>query len=76
MPQLVIRNVDPQVVARLKAQAKRHHRSLEGELRQIVTEAARPSRAELAHRALALASALQGRWVGDSAALIREDRDR
>jgi antitoxin FitA len=76
MPQVVIRNLDDEVVARLKEQAKRHHRSLEGELRQILTEAATPSRAELAQRAQAIAQALDGRWTGDATALVREDRDR
>lgn len=76
MAQVVIRNLDDDLVARLKQQAKRHHRSLEGELRRILTEAATPPPAELARRAEALAQALDGRWVGESTALIREDRDR
>ena len=75
MPQLVIRNLDEDVVTRLKQRAKRHHRSLEGELRQILTDAAPPSRAEHARRAQSLAQALDGRWLADSTALIREDRD-
>ncbi len=76
MGQVVIRHLDEALLARLKQRAKRHHRSLEGELRQILTEAANPSRTELADRANALAQALKGRWSGDSTALIRQDRDR
>ena len=34
---LTIRNVDDDVIARLKARAKRNHRSLEGELRHILS---------------------------------------
>ena len=33
---LTIRNVDDDVIARLKVRAKRNHRSLEGELRHIL----------------------------------------
>ena len=34
---LTIRNVDDDVIARLKARARRNHRSLEGELRHILS---------------------------------------
>ena len=34
---LTIRNVDDEVIARLKARAKANHRSLEGELRHILS---------------------------------------
>lgn len=76
MAQVVIRHLDAEVVTRLKQRAKRHHRSLEGELRQILAEAAMPSRRELSERARAIAKTLDGRWHADSTALIREDRDR
>lgn len=76
MAQVVIRHLDAAVVNRLKQRAKRHHRSLEGELRQILADAATPSRRELAEQARAMAKSLAGRWEGDSTALIREDRDR
>jgi len=38
MAQVIVRNLDPGVVARLKARAKRNGRSLEGELREILSE--------------------------------------
>jgi len=76
MGQVAIRNLDDGVLNRLKQCARRNHRSLEGELRRILTVAALPSRSELAARAEALAQALEGRWTGDSTSLIREDRDR
>ncbi len=45
MANLTIRNLDDEVVAKLKARAKAHHRSLEAELRALLSEAAaRPSR--------------------------------
>ncbi len=47
MANLTIRNLDDEVVAKLKARAKAHHRSLEAKLREILSEAAaRLSRVE------------------------------
>ena len=40
---LTIRNVDDEVIARLKARAKGNHRSLEGELRHILSRHAVPN---------------------------------
>ena len=40
---LTIRNVDDEVIARLKARAKRNHRSLEGELRHLLSRYAVPN---------------------------------
>ena len=39
---LTIRNVDDEVIAALKARAKRNHRSLEGELRHLLSRYAVP----------------------------------
>jgi len=75
MGQVAIRNLDDGVLHRLKQRARRNHRSLEGELRQILTLAALPSRPELTTRAEALTQALKDRWTGDSTSLVREDRD-
>jgi plasmid stability protein len=40
MPALHVRNVDDAVIDALKKRARRHNRSLEGELREILTRAA------------------------------------
>ena len=40
---LTIRNVDDEVIAALKARAKRNHRSLEGELRHLLSHYAVPN---------------------------------
>jgi len=40
---LTIRNVDDEVIVRLKARAKANHRSLEGELRHILSRHAVPN---------------------------------
>lgn len=43
MSQLVVRNLDADVKARLKRRAKRHGRSMEEEIREILGNAARDS---------------------------------
>lgn len=47
MAQVVIRNLDDDVVERLKARAADEKKSLEQKLRDVLTEAAKPSRAEV-----------------------------
>ena len=45
MGQVVIRNIDDLVLERLKARAAEQHKSLEQSLRDLLTQAAKPSRA-------------------------------
>ncbi len=76
MAQVIVRNLDVRVVAALKRKAKLHGCSLEQELRDILSRAARPSakeRAALARRIRAMTPL--GVAQTDSARLIREDRD-
>lgn len=47
MAQVLIRQLDDAIVARLKERAARHDRSLESELREILTEAAADPREEI-----------------------------
>jgi plasmid stability protein len=47
MGQVVIRNIDDRVLDRLKLRAAAQRKSLEQSLRDLLTDAARPSRAEL-----------------------------
>ena len=44
MAQVLIRNIDEEVMERLKARAVAERKSLEQELRDILAEAAKPSR--------------------------------
>lgn len=78
MAKLTVRNVDDDVVARLKFLAEAHDRSLEAEIRQILREAARaPTPRELqviAGRIRAMTPS--DRPQTDSTELIRADRDR
>jgi len=45
--QVIIRNIDDRVLERLKEKAAEQHKSLEQSLRELLTAAAKPSRAEL-----------------------------
>ena len=81
MAQVIIRNLDDALVQALKARAKRNGRSLEQELREIVTDAARPSRPEILERidrirVQASKNKSPATRKSDSVDLLREDRDR
>jgi antitoxin FitA len=75
MPQLLVRDVPRDVVDALKRQASLHGRSAEAEHRAILEDALKTGRAGFRERAAKLREATRGRIVGDSADLIREDRD-
>ncbi|MSP62577.1 MAG: Arc family DNA-binding protein [Myxococcales bacterium] len=75
MAQLLIRDLDPSVVDKIKARAQRHGRSLQGELKTIVMEAAR-SAADPRALAARIRKRFAGRKYRDSARLIAEDRRR
>lgn len=76
MSNILVRDLDERVVGRLKAIAKHHGRSLQGEVKAILTETV----AFLASEAVSVSANwrknLKGRKLSDSAALIREDRER
>ena len=78
MATLTIRNLDEDVARALKESAKNHNRSLEAELRQILTDHVhRPSRgAELRALAERIAAMTPNVPQTDSVELLREDRDR
>ena len=72
--QVIVRNLDARAVAELRRRAKQKGRSLEAELREILTEAARPRRTELIAEADRI-RAMTPRSLDDSVTLLREDRD-
>lgn len=78
MGNLTIRNLDDGVVDRLKAQAKANQRSLEGEIRHLLTrQVDRAERiADFRERTRRLVSLTAGSCQSDSVDLLREDRDR
>lgn len=77
MQSLTIPNLDDDVLDRLRRRAAANQRSVEAELREIITRAVRPlSVEEFFARADQIAAATEGRPQTDSAILQREDRDR
>jgi len=76
MATLTIRNLDPETVERLKARAKAHNRSLEAEVRELITASANtPDWASFRREAERIAARTAQRPQTDSVELIREDRD-
>ena len=71
---LSVKNVSDELVERLRKRAKRHCRSLQGELMVILEEAAGPERLSLAEAEGRL-SALNFKTHNDSTAWVRELRD-
>jgi hypothetical protein len=75
MGNVLVRNLDDAVLKELKASAKAHGRSLQGEIHDVLGRAGTCNLAETRR--------LSGQWLkrlrrsshSDSAALIRDDRD-
>jgi plasmid stability protein len=76
MTRLVVKDLNPEVVARLEVRARSHGRSLEAEAKAILEAAAPLSREEAYQAALESQRRLAGRMMSDSAELLREDRER
>jgi len=72
---LSIKNAPDQVVERLRRRAKRHHRSLQGELLAIIEAAVREDQPTTPADVLAEVRRLGLRTPSEAAALIRADRD-
>ena len=77
MAQVVIRNIDDDVVERLKARAAAEKKSLEQKLRDVLTEAAVPSRAEVIEELRRIRETSPPLPPGAPLAedLVRDDRD-
>jgi antitoxin FitA len=79
MGQILVRNLDDSVIERLKQRALKANTSLEQTVRDLLTEAAKPSREELWAEIDRLREGMRARHGGDIAfdatAAIREDRD-
>jgi plasmid stability protein len=76
MGQLLVRNVDDNLIRRLKEQAAAKGWSAEAEHRAILERALRPGGESFADRAARWRRLTAGREATDSAELIRADRDR
>ncbi len=77
MASVTIRNLDAEVVEKLKARAKNNDRSLEAEIRALLADAAnRPSPKALRELAERIAAMTPDVPQTDSTQIIREFRDR
>jgi len=78
MPQILVRDLDPEVVEKLKHLAKSNKRSLQAEVKDILTrEATTPTldRKQTLQKVLECSELFAGRAFPDSADLSREERD-
>ena len=79
MGQIVIRNLDDRVLETLKVRAAAQKKSLEQSLRELLTEAVRPSREELLAEVDRIRAMTPPRKPGvkypTAEEMIREDRD-
>lgn len=77
MAQLLVRDIKPETINRLKDRAKQHNRSLQGEAKLILEEAAQEMTVEeFKARAKKIRESFGNKKFSDSAELIREDRER
>ena len=78
MGNLTIRNLDDRVIDHLKAQAKANQRSLEGEVRYVLTQQVdrRARIADFRERTRQIARMTAGIPQTDATDLLREDRTR
>lgn len=75
MPNLLIRNLSEETIAALKARARRNNRSTQAEVAAILEREAKPAAEDFWAVADRLRASFEGRTFGDSAELIREDRE-
>ena len=76
MAQILVRDLENGIVERLKARARQHRRSLQGEVKVILIEATDLSLREAYTLSTRWQKRLAGHDLSDSAQLIREDRNR
>jgi plasmid stability protein len=75
MPDVVIHDVDPEVLERLRIEAQANGRSLDAELRDLLEFASTLRRAEMRRLSAKWLRRLRHTVQSDSTELIREDRD-
>jgi len=76
MPDILIRGLDSDTLKRLKASAKRHGRSLQGEAKLLLENGAGVGPEDVAAMFDGWKQRFSGREFSDSTELIREDRQR
>jgi plasmid stability protein len=76
MGQVIVRNLDHETIAVLKARAAMHGNSLEQELRGILAQAAKPGPKERLALADQIRAMTPRKRQNNSTVLVREDRQR
>lgn len=76
MPDVLVRGVEPEVLEKLKKRAADNGRSLQSEVRSIISESVTGEPLSDALVARRIKNSLRGREHSDSAGLLREDRTR
>ena len=76
MAQILVRGLSADTIARLKARARRHGRSLQGEVRMILETSVALDTQEAREVSARWQERLAGGTYSDSAEWIREDRGR
>jgi plasmid stability protein len=75
MPNVLVRDLDPEVLEQLKAAAKANRRSLQAEIHDILRRSSTRNLAETRRLSARWLKRLSRSGHSDSAALIREDRN-
>ena len=76
MPDILVRGLNAQAIKQLKARAKRHGRSLQGEAKLLLEQAAGANTAEIAEFLAECKRRFAGKKLAKSVDLIRQDRSR
>ena len=76
MGQILVRDLNDEVIERLKDRARNDGRSLQSEVKLILEQAARADVKAARKLANDIRKRFKGRKLTDSVDLIREDRDR
>jgi len=76
MSQVLICDIEPDVIEKLKRRAQQNGRSLEADLKLILRQAAQDNRAQIQLEIGRVRALFAGRTFSDSAERLREDRER
>ena len=73
MPQLLVRDLSPEVIEQLKKRARRNGRSMQSEVKTIIEKAAQAESMDAANLAASVRRMLSGRDHSDSSKLVSEE---
>ena len=76
MAQVLVRDLDDKTVEALKRRARQRRRSLQGELKAVLEEAAAIATFDVDSELARVRALFEGRTFSDSTVLVREDRER